>query len=138
MPDLSAPHLTAKVKRPEGQLSVVPSPSPPIARNQILFSLGVVLLEIAYAASLESLQQPSDLTNGQEDHYTEFFTARRLAKCKQSVMGIRYHNIVEQLVECVFPCDDLENDRLQAAFHRDIINPLAELEEGLREIHLAE
>ena len=138
IPNLSAPHLNARVKRPDGQLSVASTFSPHIARNPILFSLGVVLLEIAHAASLESLQQPSDLTNGQKDHYTEFFTARRLAKCKQSVMGIKYHNIVEQLVECVFPCDDLKNDRLQAAFHRDVIGPLEELDEDLRQFHLAD
>ena len=137
LPNLSAPHLTAKVKRPDAQISLASTFSPHIARNPILFSLGVVLLEIAHAASLESLQQPSDLTNGHEDQHTEFFTARRLAKCKHSVMGIKYHNIVEQLVECVFPCgDDLKNDHLQAAFYSDVICPLEDLEEGLRKIHL--
>ena len=137
--NLSAPHLNAKVKGPDGQPSCASTtPRRTIARNQVLFSLGVVLLEIAYAASLESLKQDSDLRNGQEDQYTAFFTARRLAKCKHSVMGITYHNIVEKLVECVFPCgDDLKNDQLQAAFLNDIICPLAELEEGFRNFHLA-
>ena len=137
--NLSAPHLNAKIKGPDEQPSCASTvPQRTIARNQVLFSLGVVLLEIAYAASLESLKQDSDLTNGQEDQYTAFFTARRLAKSKHSVMGITYHNIVEQLVECVFPCgDDLNNDQLQAAFHNDIICPLAELEEGFRKFHLA-
>ena len=142
LPNLAAPHLNAKVKRPDGvdgQLSLASTCSPHIARNPILFSLGVVLLEIAHAASLESLQQPSDLTNGQEDQHTEFFTARRLAKCKNSVMGIKYHKIVEQLVECVFPCgDDLKSDQLQAAFLKDVICPLDELEAGLRKVHLAD
>lgn len=137
--NLSAPHLNAKVKRPDEQpsrASIIPQRT--IARNQVLFSLGVVLLEIAYAASLESLKQDSDLTNGHGDQYTDFFTARRLAKSKHSVMGITYHNIVEQLVECVFPCgDDLNNDQLQAAFHNDIICPLAELEEDFRKFHLS-
>ena len=139
MSNLSAPHLNAKVKGPDEQPSRASTiPQRTIARNQVLFSLGVVLLEIAYAASLESLKQDSDLTNGQDDQYTDFFTARRLAKSKQSVMGITYHKIVEQLVECVFPCgDDLQNDQLQAAFHHDIICPLAELEEGFRKFHLA-
>lgn len=139
LPNLSAPHLRAKVKGPHGQLSHASTiPVQRLARNPILFSLGVVLLEIAHAASLESLKQSNDLTNGQEDRYTEFFTARRLAKSKQSVMGITYHNIVEQLVECVFPCgDDLNNEHLQAAFHNNIICPLAELEEGFRKFHLA-
>lgn len=140
LPNLSAPHLVAKVKEPVGQLSRASTDSRQrMARNPVLFSLGVVLLEIAHAATLESLRQESDLTNGQEDRYTEFFTARRLAKSKQSVMGITYHNIVEQLVECVFPCaDDLSNDQLQAAFHSDIICPLAELEEGFRKFHLVD
>ena len=137
--NLSAPHLNAKVKAPDEQPSCAPTvPQRTLARNQVLFSLGVVLLEIAYAASLESLRQDGDLTNGQEDQYTAFFTARRLAKSKHSVMGITYHNIVEGLVECVFPCgDDLNNDQLQAAFHNDIICPLEKLEEGFRKFHLA-
>ena len=139
VPNLSAPHLNATVKGPNEQLSQTSTTHQrTVARNQVLFSLGVVLLEIAHAASLESLKQDSDLTNGQEDRYTDFFTARRLAKTKNSVMGITYHNIVEQLVECVFPCgDDLNKDQLQAAFHSDIIYPLAELEEGFRKLHLA-
>lgn len=139
-PNLSAPHLRAKVKGPYEQLSSASTiPVQKLARNPILFSLGVVLLEIAHAASLESLKQDSDMTNGQEVPYTEFFTARRLAKKKNSVMGISYHNIVEQLVECVFPCgDDLNNDQLQMAFHSNIICPLAELEERFRKFHLAE
>ena len=136
-PNLSAPHLNAKFKGPNGQLTLAPTFSPHIARNPVLFSLGVVLLEIAHAATLESLQQPSDLTNGMEYQHTEFFTARRLAKSKRSMMGVKYHNIVEQLVECVFPCgDDLNNDQLQVAFHKDVICPLEELEEGLRKVHL--
>ena len=139
LPNLSAPHLIAKVKGPDGQLSCAStSLRQRMARNPVLFSLGVVLLEIAHAATLESLRQDSDLTNGQEDPYTDFFTARRLARSKQSVMGITYHKIVEQLVECVFPCaDDLNEDQLQAAFHTDIICPLAELEDGFRKFHLA-
>ena len=54
-------------------------------------------------------------------------------------MGIKYHKIVEQLVECVFSCgDDLKSDQLQAAFLKDVICPLDELEEGLRKVHLAD
>ena len=138
LPDISTPHLNAKVNNSNGQPSNA-STFAHIARNQILFRLGVILLEIAHAASLESLQQPSDLTNGKEDQHSEFFTARRLAKCKHSVMGIKYHNIVEQLIECVFPCgDDLKSDELQTAFYKDVICPLEELEEGLRRLHVSD
>ena len=138
IPDLSAPHLNAKVKGPDGQLSrALTFPVQRLARNPILFSLGVVLLEIAHATSLENMKQDGDLTNGQEDPYTEFFTARRLAKLKSTTMGLRYDSIVEKLVECIFPnADDLNNDELQAAFYGDIICPLADLEERLRRFHM--
>lgn len=136
LPDLSAPHLNAKFNSSNEQLSIASNSR--IARNPILFGLRIVLLEIAHAASLKSLQQPSDLTNGEEDQHTQFFTARRLAKGKDSVMGIKYHKIVEQLVECVFPCgDDMKSDELQGAFYKDVICPLEELEEGLRNLLLA-
>ncbi len=139
LPNVSTPHLNAKIMGSDGQPScAATNPEQTVERNPTLFSLGVVLLEIAHAATLESLKQDSDLTHGREDRFTEFFTARRMAKSKNSVMGVKYHNIVEQLVECVFPCgDDLNNDQLQAAFHSDIICPLAELEEGFRKFHLA-
>ena len=139
LPDLSAPPLNAKVKGAGEQLLCASSdPRQRMARNPVLFSLGVVLLEIAHATTLESLKRDCDLMNGQEDPYTEILTARRLAKSRHSVMGTKYHNIVEQLVGCVFPCDDLDTDQLQAAFHSDIICPLAELEEGFRKLYLAD
>lgn len=138
VPSLSAPHLNARVTSPSQQPSQSPEfPSRTLARNPTLFSLGVVLLEIGHAASLKTLRQPCDLTHGREDNYTDFFTARRLAKSKRSTMGLKYDSIVEQLVECVFPDgDDLHSERLQAAFHEDIVCSLGGIEEGFRKLHL--
>lgn len=130
-PNLSAPYINARI---QGQATQIPiQHRSAMARNPILFSLGVVLLEIAHAASLESLNLPCDADNGQI--HREFFTARRLAKSKRSVMGPVYNNIVEQLVECVFPCgDDLNNPNLQTAFYEDVVCPLDELEQGFRKL----
>lgn len=130
-PNLSAPYINARV---QGQASQIPAQRrSSMARNPVLFSLGVVLLEIAHAASLESLKLPCDADNGQL--HGEFFTARRLAKYKRTVMGPVYNDIVEQLVECVFPCgDDLNNPELQATFYEDVICPLDELEQGFRKL----
>ncbi len=134
---LSSPHLNVKVKGPCGQISRAPTfPPHNLARNPLLFSLGVVLLEIAYTSTMETLQSPNDLDNGQEDRYTEFFTARRLAKSAKTDMGSTYHKVVERLVECDFGCGmDLSDPQLQAAFHRDVICPLEKLEQKLREFH---
>ena len=75
--------------------------------------------------------------NGQENLYTEFLVARRLAKDEYSVLGPRYHKIVERLVECDFGCgDDLSSRQLQAAIHNEIVWPLDQLEQGLRKLCL--
>ena len=136
-PSIASPHLKVKVKGPCGQLSRA-SELPPhnLARNPLLFSLGVVLLEIAHTSTMEKLQRPVDLDNGREDLYTEFFAARRLAKSAKTDMGPTYHNIVEKVVECDFGCGmDLNDPRLQAAFHHDVICPLERLEQKLHELH---
>lgn len=105
-----------------------------LARNPLLFSLGVVLLEIAYTFTMENLQRPGDLDNGRENLYTEFFAARRLAKSANTDMGATYHKIVEKLVECDVRCGmDSNNPQLQAAFHHDVICPLERLEQKLHE-----
>ena len=134
-PNISAPYINAKI---QGQVTQVPAQhQSTMARNPVLFGLGVVLLEIAHAANLESLTRPCDADNGLL--HREFFTARRLAKSKRTVMGSTYNDIVEQLVECVFPCgDDLNDPKLQAAFYEDVICPLDELEQGFRKLCLGE
>ena len=131
-PSLSAPYINAKIKENSTQVS---DQRPTIARNPMLFSLGVVFLELAHSASLESLKLPCDADNGQP--LSDFFTARRLAKSKHSLMGNVYNNIAEQLVESAFPCgDDLNDSELQIAFYEEVICPLEELEQGLLKLYI--
>ena len=131
-PSFSAPYINAKIQQ---QNDHSPTKRSGMARNPLLFSLGVLLLEIAHVKSLEDLQLDRDIENG--ELHKEFFTARRLAKTKRSNMGAIYDNIAEQLVECIFPCgDDLNNLDLQASFYQDVICPLDELEQDLRKLGL--
>ena len=75
--------------------------------------------------------------NGQENLYTEFFVARRLAKSEYSDLGLKYHKIVERLVECDFGCgDDLSSRQLQIAIYSEVVCPLEQLEQGLRKLYL--
>lgn len=136
VPRLASPYLNVKIRGQCGSLSGASSfPDQALARNPLLFSLGVVLLEIAYCANLMSLQRPTDAENGLTSGYTEFFAARRLAKVARNDMGKKYHEVVERLIECDFGCgDDLNNPLLQAAFHNQVISPLEELEKKLHEI----
>ena len=138
MPSILSPHLSVKVQDPREQPSRA-STFPPhnLARNSLLFSLGVVLLEIAYTSTIDTLQRPIDLDNGRENGYTEFFAARRLAKSAKTDMGATYHKVVEKVVECDFGCgEDLNDPQLQAAVHHDVIRPLEKLEQKLRDLGL--
>lgn len=136
--DLSSPHINVRIKDSNEQLQRVSASSPhELARNASLFSLAVVLLEIGHSARLETMYRPLDHMNDKENPYTQFFTARRLAKSEYSDLGPRYHKIVERLLECDFACgDDLGSRQLQAAVHNEVIRPLEQLEQGLSKLYL--
>ena len=136
-PNLSAPHLNVRVKSPESSLARIASfPPRNFAPNPLLFGLGVVLLEIGYTATLESLQVPKDTAEG-ENKYTEFFVARRLASSIGREMGPAYGKIVKKCLHCDFGCgDDLNEPELQAGFYRDVVKELEHLEEGLKALQL--
>ncbi len=131
---LSTPCLNVKIKGPNetvSRASTFPLDNP--VRNPLTFSLGVLLLEIAYSASLESLQRNNDNPARPNDSsYLEFYLARRLSKSGCTGMGTVYDKIVEKLVECDFGCGtDLTNVDLQAAIHDHVICPLEEMERGM-------
>lgn len=135
---LTAPHVNVKFKGPDGSLSQATGLlSHKLAPNPLLFSLGVILLEIAYSSTLHSLQQPGDLENGQESRYTEFFAAKRLANSLGREMGGTYRKVVKKLLQCDFGCgDDLNDPKLQALFHRDVVCELERLEQGFRALQI--
>lgn len=137
VPNLSTPHLNVKVTEAGGRVSEGLQASRSLAPNPILFGLGVVLLEIAYSAPLKTLQRSCDLENGVENQYTEFFTARRLAKSIGREMGSSYGAIVKKLLQCDFGCGDDFNDRdLQAGYYRDVVCELDKLEQGFRHLQV--
>ena len=135
LPDLSAPHLNALISERRLQKSVS---TPTIARNPLLFSLCAVLIELAFASSLEHLQQPCDLESGKS--HGNFFTASRLVKEMSSPMGARYNGVIEQLlVECISSnAQDLLDPRVQKKLHDHIVCPLEDLERGLRSLYIGE
>lgn len=105
-----------------------------MARIPLLFSLGVVLLEIAHGANLSTLRQPIDLQNG--ERFQDICTAQRLAKAKRSIMGFTYDKIVDL---CIYPPgDDLNDAKLQTAFHQAVIGPLDELENDLKNLYVGD
>ena len=136
-PNLSAPHLNVRVRSSEGSLARVASfPPRTFAPNPLLFGLGVVLLEIGYSATLETLRTSKDTVEG-ENKYTEFFVAKRLAGSIGREMGTAYGKIVKRCLHCDFGCgDDLNEPELQAGFYKDVVKELEKLEEGFEKLSL--
>ena len=138
---LKAPHLYATVRGCDSsQSSAVRGETETAsgaARNSLLYSLGILLLEIGYWKKWEDLSRPREGEDRYQDRYTHFYQARNFLKSGRSDMGPRYDSIVEQLIECDFGCgDDLSTVRLQTAVHRNVICPLDELESGIRKLQL--
>ena len=134
----AAPCLNVRVKAPNNRVTHSPTTSHSLIRNQLLFRLGVVLLELAYKAPLPTLQQPCDLEVGKAAQYSEFFTARRLGELVGAKMGRPYGKIVRQCLECDFGQGnhDLSDVQLQGAVYNDVVCELQHLEDGLRSLQI--
>ena len=136
-PILSAPHLNVPVRGPHNSVTRATT-FPPVEfiRNPVLFGLGVVLLEIGYSKTLRELQRPRDRQDD-ENRFTEFFAATRLASSLSRELGGAYREIVTKCLYCDFGCgDDLNEPKLQAAFHQDVVKGLEKLEEGFRALQI--
>ena len=138
---LKAPHLYATVRESDSSASSAvrggTEGASGAARNSLLYSLGILLLEIGYWKKWQDLSRSQEGEHRYQDRYTQFYQARKFLKSGRSDMGPRYDTIVEQLIECDFGCgDDLSTVRLQTAVHRNVICPLEELENGIRKLQL--
>ena len=134
----AAPCLNVRVRAFNNRVIESTTTSHSLIRNQLLFRLGVVLLELAYKAPLPTLQQPCDLEVGKAAQYSEFFTARRLGELVGAKMGRPYGKIVRQCLECDFGQGhhDLSDVQLQSAVYNDIVCELQRLEDGLRSLQI--
>ncbi len=64
------------------------------SENSALFSLGVVLLELAFSAPLRELQVHEDFTSGLVKQEREYLTVMRLSETVSREVGSRYANVV--------------------------------------------
>ncbi|KAH9203750.1 hypothetical protein DL95DRAFT_451881 [Leptodontidium sp. 2 PMI_412] len=98
-----------------------------LARNEFLFNLGVVLLELGYDAPLHSLQRPEDIKDGHgpTSTYTDFFTARRLSCAAARELDARYGRLAKKCLDCDFGVgDNLQTVELQDAIVTGILEEL--------------
>jgi hypothetical protein len=105
-----------------------------VIRNQTLYILGIVLIELCYGRNLQAFQEPEDLqcdgTPG-----VEWCTADRLLRTNdlENHVGKRYADAVRRCVYCDFGVDnaDLADENFQQVVYEGV---LEKLEESLQHI----
>jgi len=121
--------ISAQIDGPNGPLSRAQSfPSVMVVRNRLLFSLGVMLLELAFQRPLSEMTKDSDKQSVDAGN-AEYLTADRLSKRVSSHMGPRYAEVVKKCVHCYFASgNDLSQSKLQSEFFQDVVCELQKLE----------
>ena len=103
-------------------------------RNEALFTLGIVLIEICYNKSIEELADNAEKDENRKPHpQTAFLTAMRLSNEIQEQFGIRYASAVRGCLHCNFGGDqndpDLGSEQFQTSVWQNIIKPLEDVAE---------
>ena len=129
-------YLNTKITKPHrGEHRGLEHPGPPLARNRLLFGLGIMFLEIAYVSPWPQLIRQLEGDKKSEGENAEFMLARQLVSSLDTQLGVGFRNITEQLIECDFGCGhDMEDPRLQAAFYEAVIAALDKMERRLHNV----
>ncbi|KAJ5178822.1 hypothetical protein N7492_002032 [Penicillium capsulatum] len=108
-----------------------------LARNEPLFRLGTVLLELGYSQPWARLREHA-LKNLPSVQHTGYHVADKLAQAPmlRERMGPKFMTIVRKCIGCDFGLgeSDLANEQLQGAFLVDVVQALQGVERGLKEL----
>ena len=101
---------------------------PGFAPNETLFTLGVILIEIAYNKTIEALAEPGE--KAQMAAVTQYVTAMRIRKEIGMKMGRQYQRAVDGCLMCQFGVQGLIADLKSVDFQRQylehVVTPLEE------------
>ena len=103
----------------------------PLLRNQTLFALGVVLIELCLGQTFEAMRDPSDPLDrdGKANALTDWSTATRLLPDVFQEAGNRYSDAVRRCIYCDFDqrITSLENEGFKQAVYDGVVAPLEEV-----------
>ncbi|KAL7796462.1 hypothetical protein V8C43DRAFT_24913 [Trichoderma afarasin] len=108
-------------------------------RNQLLFALGILLLEIGYCKPWYELKQTLASTDSQmADGLSDYEAAEKLARLLINQMGLAYSKIIRKCIGCDFGLGetDLDNEDLQRRFVTDVIANLQQLEQHMKDAEI--
>lgn len=108
----------------------MPSPKcSPAIRNETLFALGIVLIELCMQQDFDSLHVPEDLNaDGTKHAASDFLTANRLVDEVYDKAGKRYGDAVRRCILCEFDQrkTTLEDDAFRRAVYDNVVAVLEE------------
>lgn len=110
------------------------------ARNKLLFSFGILLLEITYGRPWSTLRESVTGWDMPPDRaIADYRAAEKLAHLLVNQMGSNFPRIVKKCLGCDFGLGetDLDNEDLQRHFVKDVVAGLERLESRMREMDLA-
>jgi len=117
----------------------MPSPNNTLPRNEMLFRLGIVLLELGYSRIWSRLREMIiwKLPATRQTDYHAAVALTRISKLRHR-MGPQYPVLVRKCLGCDFGLgeDDMKNEDLQGAFLVEVVNVLHEMENGLRNLRI--
>ena len=100
----------------------------PVVRNETLFALGLVLIELCLSQPLENLRSPEDPLDayGKANVVTNFCTAKRMEAAVYREGGIRYGDVVRRCIYCDFDQrqTDMDNEGFRQAVYDGVVAPL--------------
>ncbi|PMD42142.1 hypothetical protein L207DRAFT_564528 [Hyaloscypha variabilis F] len=114
----------------------------PFIRNPYLFTLGIILIELARQAPLSALREQHEVARDgptYESKFSAFEVADRVSKNLGSSLGASYAKVVRKCLGCDFGEGetDLSDPGLQAVFYRDVVCELERLERAFAGLQLA-
>lgn len=129
-----APHISALF-----DTGVVAIPRRSLARNNQLFSLAVVLTEIAFGKPLADIESPSGIpTFGQEDIISEYVKLKDIIDTRLAgEIGQKYATVVERLFYCEFGLDlvrDFTKKEMQVQYYGMVVGKLEECVKVLEQL----
>lgn len=97
-----------------------------VIRNQTLYSLGILLIELWYGKLIEQLQAPSDLDCAGTPGATWCTAERPVDNELEFEAGKRYSDAVRRCIRCDFDRSDmnLNNESFQRAVFDGVVVPL--------------
>lgn len=98
-------------------------------RNYTLYSLGVILIELAYDSPLQDLKKPED---DQGDPHTLYWTATRLGERVWRELGPKYADAVKICLHGGFGASsELEDMKVQKVFFGEVVQKLEKCAEAV-------